>query len=430
MEQYNVQVEDGISLIDVFKLLLRKVKYLILAVLIGGVLGGAFGIFKTHNVDYYGTQIEFYVNPKKKDALVSGDSQYGVYGAYGEHVMDNMVRLLGSEIFAEMLILEGKTLPEKDTWVNASNADEVALALNDKIDAATPFVQNYEAQKAALDVMEEKLDELELALATAQAELTAEWVRLYTYKDPNIMKSTTFDESIYASLPPQDTTYADLHAIYQKRASVKDNLAQQEINVELKQKEVTTARLEMSTQVTEVMTAWRKTAKYKESLQKHLASLSYDYKSSNAKDESSSTFARSFIYVKISVLNDKKFAETLLTKVKELVPTYIEDNMAVPSGYVGTNCQAITTMDDILLTNPSYTVTTAIKYAVLLAVAAFVIACVIIVIIDRTDKRLRDPDDIKRTYNVPLLGVVPTIDTETPSNVSTEERTGENTEVK
>ena len=37
-------------------------------------------------------------------------------------------------------------------------------------------------------------------------------------------------------------------------------------------------------------------------------------------------------------------------------------------------------------------------------------ACAVIIIIDKSDKRLRDYEVITRTFNVPVLGIVPTIE--------------------
>ena len=45
-----------------------------------------------------------------------------------------------------------------------------------------------------------------------------------------------------------------------------------------------------------------------------------------------------------------------------------------------------------------------------MAVAVGVIASVAIIIVDRSDKRLRDCDVITREFQVPILGIVPTID--------------------
>ena len=80
----NVQKEEGISLMDVVRLLLSKIKLLILLVLIGGFIGGAFSVWQTKDVKYYGTQMRFYVNPENPTMSADGSglntsgSEYGL----------------------------------------------------------------------------------------------------------------------------------------------------------------------------------------------------------------------------------------------------------------------------------------------------------------------------------------------------------------
>ncbi len=406
MEQQNVQVEEGISLVDIFKLLLRKVKILIIAVLIGGILGAAFAVFKTYNVNYYGAEISFYVNPKKDESSATGESQYGVYGAYGEHVMDNMVRLLGSEIFAEMLILNNQPLPEKDVWVNTSNQTEVDLKLNEKIDAAQIVVDEYTAKQVALDAVKTQRNEKNVELTEANEALEKAWLELYGQK---AVESSTFDLAEYNTKIKTNPAYADCISAYTAKTGAEANLKVLDAKIKADSAEVKTAQKIADEQRKAALEAWRKTEKYKEELSLYMASLQYSYQKGNVDKSSSDNFARSFIYVDISVLTKKDFAEKLLAQVREIVPIYVENNMAVPSSYVGTNCQEITTINDIVLTNSSYTTKEAIKYGLLLAVAAFVIACAVVIIVDRSDKRLRDPDLIEKEFHIPLLGVIPSL---------------------
>ena len=51
-----------------------------------------------------------------------------------------------------------------------------------------------------------------------------------------------------------------------------------------------------------------------------------------------------------------------------------------------------------------------IKFALLFAAAALVIAAVIVIVIDKSDKRLRDTEIITKKFNVPILGIVPSIE--------------------
>ncbi len=409
MDQQNVQVEEGISLKHVFKVLVQKIKYLLLAVLIGVVLGGAFAVWRTHDVHYYGSSVEFYVNPEKEeDSTVSENSQYGVYGAYGNHVMDNMVRLLSSESFAETMMLENKFLPQKDVWTTA--AEEAALGLNAKIDKAQEKIDPWqEAQNALSDLVKERND-LSLQLTKANKELNAEWNKCYT-NNPELFKTTVFNSETYHTASNNikgNDEYAALHTAYLKKTDASDKLDAADLNIEKNKPGVKELRTTAEYAIEDALIAWRQTAKYQKILMGYTSSIEYSF-TQDKQSADSSNFARSFIYVDISVLNDENFAKELLERVKTVVPEYVEENMAVPASYSGTNCQRITRMDDIRLTNPDEMTSTAIKYAVLVGALALVIACVVVVLVDNADKRLRDPDVVANEFNIPVLGVIPRI---------------------
>ncbi|MBQ8291021.1 MAG: hypothetical protein IJX88_00735 [Clostridia bacterium] len=275
----NVQARGEISLAEIFRILFRKIKVLLITLLIGVVIGATLGVVTTVNTDYYGTSAEFYVNPKKtEEGTTENDSQYGVYGAYGRHVMDNIVKLLSSDFFAEQIALVG--------------------------------TENN-------------------------------------------------------NTPPNGLT----------------------------------------------LEQWRQTAKYKTLVNRIKRSVSYSYYDESEEDVDD--LAKSFIYVRISVLNDKEFAEELFTKVRIALPAFVTANMAVPTGYSGTNCIFISTLSKVNLLNDGYTTNTAVKYAVILGAAAFVVACIVVIVIDRSDKRLRNYEEAMARMGVPVLGVIPSIEQET-----------------
>ena len=290
-----VQIEESISLLDIVKILVNKLVLLIMVGITSGLLGGVVAIAKTHNVNYWGTTVEFYVNPYKnaddEDSGNSGNSsQYGVYGAYGRHVMDNIVKLLSSESFSEFLI-------------------------------------------------------------------------------DGVTETTEFGEEIVSS---------PMHNIPQKMG--------------------------LNSKGERYMTN-----EYKNFLKKVNNAVTFSYLEEDAGTDANN-LARSFIYVNISVSNDKEFAEELLKSVKNVVPWYVEKNMTIPTDYDGTNCQKITVLEEIVLTNPGYTTKSVFKYSILFAAVAEIVTCVLLVVIDRSDKRLRDYEMVMRTLDVPVLGVIPTIE--------------------
>ncbi len=317
-----VQVEEGISLLEIVKILFNKILLLILVAVVSGILGGVVAIAKTYNVNYWGTTIEFYVNPyknKEEDETInpgisaspSVGSQYGVYGAYGRHVMDNMVRLLSSERFSEFLI----------------------------------------------DGVREQTSEGEILVSEPMA---------------NIPKKVDFDR------------YGNEYI----------------------------------------------TKEYKEFLKKVDESVVFRYIDDEEDKEDVNNLARSFIYVDISVKNDKEFAEELLKSIEKVVPWYVMLNMTVPTDYDGTNCQKITVLEEIELTNAGYTAKEAVKFIILFAFAALIITCVIIIVIDKSDKRLRDYEAVMRSMDVPVLGVIPTIEPMVQKVKAVENKLKTKTEVK
>ena len=384
--------DDGVSLLSILRLLMKKVKFLILAVVIGAVLGGGLAVIKTKNVHYYGTNVEFYVNPENPETSMNDNgSQYGVYGAYGRHVMDNMVKLLTSESFSEQLMLSQNEHDLPDKGINKE--------LDEAIEKAVDPVKKLEENKAAYK--EKESVEIE-----SLAKLRWEWNEAVG-NSPDF-KEYSYSESNYAKLEKAELAgdftipkgLSDAYTAYQ--ISKTDTLtAKNNFKV---------AKDLASGPVEDALLLWRETSEYQTELSRVRKAISYSYLGDGESVKDANDLARSFIYVKISVLNDQAFAEDLLEAIKEAVPAYVEENMAIPSGYQGTNCQRISRLDEVRLTNPNYMVKQTIKYAVLAAGLMFVAACIVVVLLDQSDKRLRDHEVIPELFNVPVLGLVPSID--------------------
>ena len=275
-----IQTEE-FSLMDLLRVLWSKIKILILVLICGGIVGGGLGVITSYNDKTYGTVLEFYVNPVPKEDGGAAGSTYGVYGAYGRHVMDNIVKLLSSESFMEKMM---EHMPDAPT-------EKYIIDKNDK-----------------------------------------------KYINPA----------------------------------------------------------------------------YRTYLQKVRNAVTFEYLDEEVDVDDAVNLARSFIYVDISVVGDAsiEFAENLLSAIRTEVPEYVEEKMIKPDGYIATNCIEITTISEISRTNPGHRANTAIKYALLVGAAALVLACVVVIVIDRSDKRVRDYDQVSRQLQVPLLGVIPSINDE------------------
>lgn len=399
----NIRTQEEISLGDIFRILFKKIKALVLALVIGAVVGAGLGIVKTFNVKYFGTNIEFYVNPKKASGSVTNDSQYGVYGAYGSHVMNNMTLLLASESFAEELMLDGDGLP-----LDGSEGDGYDLL---------PAEEN----RAAIDA---KLAETDAPLAAAKAataaadtarDATAELLKSYNEKTTEYNRLLASNSSNVS-----ETELAQAKAAMETAKEAWEGAAEAEDAAEEAEEKAWEAA---NAAVEAVRVEWRKTSLYTSYVQKITESVKYSYYD-ESEETDVSELAKSFVYVKISVREDNgAFAQFLFNRINIVLPEYVEANMAVPSGYVGTNCQRITRLDEVARTNDGYMASTAIKYALILGAAALVVACVAVIVIDRSNKRLRDYETTFEKFGVPVLGVIPTIRNENEAQKSDEQKT-------
>ncbi|MBQ7923870.1 MAG: hypothetical protein IJ329_01035 [Clostridia bacterium] len=385
------QKQNEISIMDIIRLLLSKIKWLILVLVIGAGLGAGFGVIRTHNVEYYGTELKFYINPSKNEgSSVNSDSQYGVYGAYGKNVLNNMVELLESEAFAERLLLDENGLPTEERLTAIDNEE-----LNQLVATANVAVGEYNAKYTT---MEESLTSLNLAnelVDTKTTQLDKLWsaARLENSSlpvTPETGVSVEIDNAISAL---NEATVNQIHA-----QQVYDNLY----------KEVKTLSKKADQAKEPALAKWRALdSTYTTELTRIVSAVSYSYYDETM-DVDADDLARSFIYVNISVLNDLEYAQALRLLLIEAVPEYIVEKMPIPSGYDGTNCIRISRTDEVHRTNSGVVTKTAVKYGLILGAAALVVACIIIIVIDRSDKRLRSIEQITDVFNVPVLGVIPT----------------------
>lgn len=374
----NIRTQEEISLGDIFRILLRKIKVLVLALVIGAVVGAGFGVVRTYNVKYYGTTMQFYVNPKKDSASVTSDSQYGVYGAYSSLVMDAITKLLGSESFAEELMLDEDGIPLASVLPTGENREVIDAAI---AEAQAPIAKAKEATEAA--------DAARLATAEAQVAYNS----AKSDYDKLIGSNMTTEIELAGAALTAATTALENAEDAQAAAELKEEDAWEDANEKLET----------------VWTEWRKSTVYRDYVQTIVSSVSYSYYDESEADNTTN-LAKSFIYVSIDVLNNEGFANFLFERINVVLPEYVEAKMTVPSGYVGTNCQRITRLDEVARTNEGNMASTALKYGLILGAAALIVACVVVIVVDRSNKKLRDYEMTMEKFKVPVLGVIPTIE--------------------
>ena len=408
--QEKLQLQDEISLVDILRLFIRKMAVLVIVAILAIIAGASYGFIKTRDVNYFGTTIAFYVNPQK-DENSDQESEYSIYGSYGENVMDNMVKLLSSELFAETLMLDKEGLPDANMIekVRTSKGDEVANALAAKVETARNALHAIDSKEAELDAATDTLSEKKDDMYALQSEVNNAWADLGKIGTPSRIASPSNDK---------ERTYNGIWDAYQLAIGAYDTAVEQQ---SIARDNLFQAKKTQKSEFEETLAQWRKdySAYYAGELARYRYAASYSYKSPS--DGADSNFARSFFYIYISVTNDETFANNVRSRIVEYVPMFIENIMPVPGGYLSTNCQRITRNDYIVNTNAGYARNTAIKYAILLAAVSVIVACVIIVIIDRSDKRLRAVEQITEKFNLPVLGVIPNIHIEKDKNTEDNE---------
>ena len=412
-----VKTEEGISLIDLVKLLLSKIKLLIVLTLVGAILGGAFGFVTTYGQDYYGTLVRFYINPKRAESITDNTSQYGVYGAYGKHVMDNMTKLLSSESFAERLLVEENGLPKGGINDAIDAKRVVALAAIKVVDDERKL---EEAQEEHILDIAEAIKDLNDDITLAKKDETFFEKRLTEAQNEYASFITAMGESNSAEAKALQKAVADAKAKRDVATAAREQL-EEELNEQKDYLETANETLETiqetlaekmeiaSEAIEKTLVEWRKTPSYEAGITAIQNAVRYSYLEEGEELENANDLARSFIRVNISVLQNQEFAEKLLNLIIEIVPEFVKENMAVPSGYEGTNCEPSTRIHKIKLLNPNYSTSQTIKYALLMAFLTLVVACVAVILIDRSDKRLRDHETITRLFDLPVLGIVPSI---------------------
>ena len=282
--------------------------------------------------------------------------------------------------------------------------------MDTKIDVAQVEVDSYDEQYAQLAVKITAKNAKVVEYNEAYEALKAQWKELY---NNSVTDSITFDEREYLK-NQDDPAYSSIKPLYDVWDEINEEGIALNEEIKIMQETLVELRKIRDEKLNIALSAWRKTEAYKSSLYQYRESVSFSYLEETAKAEDAADLARSFIYVSINVLGDanKTFAEDLMARIQVIVPAYVSENMIIPSGYSGTRCIEITTTSGIALTNPDYMKDSIIKFALLGGAVCLILACVILVIVDSSDKRVRNYEQIERYLKVPLLGIIPSIDEE------------------
>ena len=252
----------------------------------------------------------YYIYPIAEDE--NEGSQYGVYGAYGRHVMDAMVKLLSSKTFTERLLLETNGLPSVETYPGL-NADK--------------YIQATQAKKVASDAWA-KVESLDKPRLEALKNLNDCWTLFGM--------TGSFTESSYNKL----LNSTDITIPQYLKGAYKEYMEANDLRNEAIEKATATQK-ETDVIVESLLEEWRAHPNYLPNISRFQKAVEYSYLGDDEDIADANNLARSFIYVDISVLNDEEFAKDLSARMERTLPVYVEQNMIVPSGCLGTKVEKI-----------------------------------------------------------------------------------------
>ena len=354
-------VQNEISLMDIMKMLVKKIKLLLCVTLIAVVVGAALGGVLTFNKKYYGTKARFYLSAKASDTQI--------------------LDLLESGSFAETLLLNEYNLPV--TVYGTQEEYNVAVEKSKAVQAAEKTVEAAEkAGEEAKKVVLEKQENYEQALKNYEIAFQV----LGAYTTPNQQVIDEFETARSALKSNDEKNPGATKQLEDAKLNLKDaktDLKEAEADLQTKQAEFESASKK-------IMTAWRADKKVKKQMETIEKSVSYSYSGGSDK-------ATNSLDVGISVLKDKAFAKTLYENIKAKVPAFVEKNLHVEEKIIQKDGKTETVIEDVEVSflstfneveqlNEGETLKKMITYGLILGIVALLVACVVVVCAERWKK--------------------------------------------
>ena len=370
-----------LDLLDLLKILLAKVKLIVCIALVAAILGGAFGFAFTliGNHDF-GTRIEFYITPNAPDSQI--------------------LHLLSSERFAEKLLLDENGLPE------GSSGAEYDAALAAKLESKAADLALAEAKKASKSAPRE-LAAIQKTYEEKQRAYDDAYNLLSVYqsasdeiaKQPDhVEKMKKYEAAVEAAKAEKEIAEKAYYVASQKALEATNNL-------EAAKENASNARKLADDLAEEILKVWREQSQNKKKISKINQSLKYGYIEDASTKNSENTANRQFLVVSISVEKDEQLANMLLDNLCDKLPAYVEENTDTQDSIEETECILISTAAEIEDLGKNSLVKEIIKYALISAIAALAVTCILVIWIGVKQDAIRRKDEYAENgdINAPLV---------------------------
>ncbi len=340
-----------ITLLDIFKILKKRIKIIVCIALVALILGGAAGAgLAVLNNANYGTQMRFYITS-------SDENNY-------------ILSLLQSDGFAESLLLDKKGLP------------------SDK-QGSTEY-QNVLTLKEAADKLEAQKEEKELLLEKYPNKITAAQRK---YQEAQTQYDTLYDRFTLYTTAPSDFTEdienlrdaMEIAANARNEAkSAYDALLDENQKIQEEIDDLTLAIKKAKEDVkaaTDIVLAdFRANDNNLDQVAKVKKSITYQYVPESNKAEIDTS--QSLLYVRISVPFDQAFAERMLDELTLKLPSYVEDSVIPEKDEKKPECTFISIDGRVGSVDYKNPLTEAIKFGAILLIASAVLMSALFVFIE------------------------------------------------
>ncbi len=349
-----------ITLADTVKLFRGKLKLLFCIALAACIAGAALGVFMTYSDISYGGKIEFYLDP--------ADSS------------NRLLPMLRADSFAEKLLLDENGLPPKEDC----DPDDYKAALEAVVAAREARERKQELKR--------ELDSIPYEIAVVEDEYNNKTDEYNRIRDLlNIYKSAS---DIAVEKDPEHQDMVDSYEDKLETATEDKKKAEESYNSLIqkkleKEQEYHLASLDLKEKnetadaaLEKILRVWRDGEDVRSKMDVIKKALSFEYaktSSDTAKADDANKPNAAFLIISVSLSNDKEFAEELIDSITRITPAFAEKSLEEFAYVNKAKCVLISTFASAEDTEPESIVKNIVIYTVVVAAAALLMSCFIII---------------------------------------------------
>lgn len=355
----NQTTQKEFTVLDLFKMILKKTKLIAWITLLALVLGAAGGVaMALISNATYGARADFYVYSAESNSYI--------------------LSLLRSDSFAERLLLDENGLPEDKKGTKAYEAAKEAKdALDAKLEEIKQLEQDVKLYPAKVAKAQRKLSDAKTNYDTWYNQ----WNTYMSVQDSKLLADLVDVETAQETIEKLEKALDDSKKEYAEATAAYDEIANKSLAADEKllisKNELPELRDAKNDAYNKALSEFRNDSQNIETMQSIRKAITFEYVNS---DKEKATESKAQLYVHISVKFDREFAQELLSKITEILPDFVEESVVAEGDARETECVFLSvfgTVDSVDYKNP---IKQAIMFGVVAAIAAMVVACFVIIV--------------------------------------------------